>query len=48
MVSDDGYSVLERNGETRFERPRIAMTAVLRKAMEIVLKEEKMGASVIS
>jgi hypothetical protein len=41
-VSDDGYSVLEGEGELRFERPRIvAMTPVLRKAMEIVLREER-------
>jgi hypothetical protein len=40
-VSDDGYSVLEGSGELRFERPRIvAMTPVLRKAMEIVLRED--------
>lgn len=40
-ISDDGYSVTEGEGEMRFERPRIvAMTPVLRKAMEIVLKEE--------
>jgi hypothetical protein len=43
-VSDDGYSVIDGEGELRFERPRIvAMTPVLRKAMEIVLKEEEMG-----
>jgi hypothetical protein len=43
-VSDDGYSVVDGVGkEMRFERPRIvAMTPVLRKAMEIVLKEEMM------
>jgi hypothetical protein len=40
-VSDDGYSVVEGEGEFRFERPRIvAMTPVLRKAMEIVLRED--------
>jgi hypothetical protein len=40
-ISDDGYSVIEGEGEMRFERPRlVAMTPVLRKAMEIVLKEE--------
>jgi TRAP-type uncharacterized transport system substrate-binding protein len=40
-VSDDGYSILEGQGDFRFERPRIvAMTPVLRKAMEIVLREE--------
>jgi hypothetical protein len=40
-VSDDGYSVMEGEGELRFERPRIvAMTPVLRKAMDIVLKED--------
>jgi len=42
-VSDDGYSVIDGVGELRFERPRIvAMTPVLRKAMEIVLREEDM------
>jgi len=42
-VSDDGYSIIDGAGELRFERPRIvAMTPVLRKAMEIVLKEEDM------
>ena len=41
VVSDDGDSVIEGVGEMRFERPRIvAMSPVLRKAMEIVLKEE--------
>jgi len=41
-VSDDGYSVIDGEGELRFERPRIvAMTPVLGKAMEIVLKEEE-------
>lgn len=41
-ISDDGYSVMEGDGELRFERPRIvAMTPVLRKAMEIVLREDQ-------
>lgn len=43
-ISDDGYSVLEGAGEMRFERPRIvAMAPILRKAMEVVLKEEEMA-----
>lgn len=43
-ISDDGYSVMEGDGELRFERPRIvAMTPVLRKAMEIVLREDQGG-----
>ena len=42
-VSDDGYSLIEGKGEFRFERPRIvAMTPVLKKAMEVVLKEDGM------
>ena len=44
-VSDDGYSVIYVEGDLRFERPRIvAMTAMLKKAMEIVLKEEEIQA----
>jgi len=40
-VSDDGYNVLENVGGLRFEKPRIvAMTPILRKAMEVVLMEE--------
>ena len=40
-ISDDGSSVIEGKGEMRFERPRIvAMTPVLRKAIEVVLREE--------
>ena len=43
-VSDDGYSVVDGEGKLRFDRPRIvAMTPVLRKAMEIVLKEEEIA-----
>ena len=44
-VSDDGFSHLEdgaMGSDMRFERPRIvAMTPVLRKAMEIVLREDE-------
>ena len=41
-VSDNGYSVVEGANELRIERPRIvAMTPILRKAMEIVVKEEE-------
>jgi len=39
-ASDDGYNV-ENGG---FERPRVVvMTPILRKAMEVVLKEESKG-----
>jgi hypothetical protein len=48
-ISDDGYSVLEGDGELRFERPRIvAMTPVLRKAMEIVLREDELNGNLAS
>jgi hypothetical protein len=43
-VSDDGYNVIEESAGLKFERPRIvAMTPILRKAMEVVLKEESQG-----
>jgi len=43
-VSDDGFNILEERGGLKLERPRVlAMTPVLRKAMEIVLREEEEG-----